>query len=217
MKTSLRIIWLALFATACVAIGASAQTPTAPVDEPQVLAPVDVFQGAGILILQTPDQKFKWFLDGRVNLDTAAYFNSDKGNTLANGTELRRGRFALNMVLWKTWAAQFDVDLAEESVAVKDAWIGYTGIPNSLLRAGNFRSPFGLETLTSSRYITFMERSLLDNFSPDRRMGIAFSHWRNRWQAAGGFFGPAIEEFSQARSPLTPDSILPSCEPLTVT
>jgi len=204
MRT-LRIAFIALAAVAFSAAASSAQTQDAakpaPAPAPQEQSqeepkpqPVDVFHGAGILIFQTPDGQFKWWLDGRVMLDTAYYFNSDKGNTFANGVELRRGRAALNMQLWKTWAAQFDVDFADESVAVKDAWIGYTGLDHSLVRAGNFRAPFGLETLTSSRFITFMERSLLDNFSPDRRMGIAFSHWRDRWQATAGFFGPALED-----------------------
>ncbi|MGE3277923.1 MAG: OprO/OprP family phosphate-selective porin [Vicinamibacterales bacterium] len=171
---------------------ALAQAPDAPVGEDQELAPVDVFQGAGILIAESEDHRFRWWLDGRVNLDTAFYFNSD--STLGNGVELRRGRVALNMVLWSSWAAQFDIDFVENAVDVKDAWIGYTGFERTLVRAGNFRAPFGLETLTSSRYITFMERSLIDNFSPDRRMGIGVSRWGTRWQAAGGFFGPALED-----------------------
>ena len=193
----LRFTGLMIAAALCAASNAWSQTPatptpTPPIDEPQQLEPVDVFQGAGILVFKSPDDRFKWWLDGRLMLDGAYYFNSD--NTLANGVELRRGRFAMNMVFWTNWAAQFDVDFADEQVAVKDAWVGYMGWSHSLLRAGNFRAPFGLETLTSSRYITFMERSLIDNFSPDRRMGIAYSHFRNRWQATGGVFGPAIED-----------------------
>lgn len=185
---------LALLAAVLFAVPALAQTPQ-PADkgdEPQELEPVGVFQGAGILFFKSDDDRFKWWLDGRLNLDAAYYSNSD--NTLANGTELRRGRFALNMVFWKDWAAQFDVDFVDESVGVKDAWIGYIGFKDSLLRAGNFRAPFGLETLTSSRYISFMERALIDNFSPDRRMGVAYSTWRDRWQASAGVFGPAIED-----------------------
>lgn len=180
----------------CLAIGLSrpapAQTPAPTADDPQQAAPVDVFHDAGILVFESPDHQFKWWLDGRVMLDSALYFNSD--NVLANGAELRRGRFAMNFNLWTTWAAQFDVDFADSAVAVKDAWIGYQGVENSLIRAGHFRAPFGLETLTSSRYITFMERALTDNFSPDRRLGVAYSYWQKRWHAEAGFFGPALED-----------------------
>jgi phosphate-selective porin OprO/OprP len=190
-----RIVTLASLATAVIAAGAFAQTPQGPEAAPTGEAqaqPVDVFQGAGLLLFETPDHQFKWWIDGRLNIDTAYYFNSD--NTLANGTELRRARFAMNMQLWQNWASQFDIDFVDNAVDVKDAWVGYTGIHNTLIRAGNFKAPFGLETLTSSRYISFMERSLIDNFSPDRRMGIGASRWGNRWQASGGFFGPALED-----------------------
>jgi phosphate-selective porin OprO/OprP len=190
--TNLRIFLGALVVTALAVSGAAAQTQDTPMDEPQALEPVGVFQGAGILLFQSPDQRFKWWLDGRLNLDSAFYFHSD--NTLANGAELRRGRLALNMVLWSDWVSQFDVDFADNIVDVKDAWVGYVGVPDTLVRAGNFRAPFGLETLTSSRYITFMERSLIDNFSPDRRLGLGVSHWGRRWQTAAGVFGPALED-----------------------
>lgn len=188
MKT-IRCLLFALLAV-ILPTAVSAQTPAPPAEEQG--EPVDVFQNAGILVFESPDHRFKWWLDGRVMLDTAYYFNSD--NVLANGAELRRGRFAMNFNLWETWAAQFDVDFADSAVAVKDAWIGYQGIPNSLIRAGHFRAPFGLETLTSSRYITFMERALTDNFSPDRRLGLAWSYWQKRWHAEAGFFGPALED-----------------------
>ncbi len=187
---TLRSLAVVLMAS-LLSTSAAAQTADPAADTKQ-REPVDVFQEAGILVFQTPDQQFKWWLDGRLMLDAATYFNSV--NTLANGAELRRGRFAMNFQLWETWVAQFDVDFADGAVGVKDAWIGYQGIPNSLIRAGNFRAPFGLETLTSSRYITFMERALTDNFSPDRRIGIAYSFWQKRWHAEAGFFGPALED-----------------------
>jgi phosphate-selective porin OprO/OprP len=161
-------------------------------EEPAQPQPVDVFQGAGILVLQTPDGAFKWWLDGRLMIDGATYSNSD--NTLSNGVIIRRGRFAANLVLWRNWASQFDIDFSGNAVDIKDAWIGYTGLKNSMVKVGNFKEPFGLESLISSRYISFMERPLIDNFSPDRRLGMAFSHWQNRWQASAGVFGPALDD-----------------------
>ncbi len=189
-RKSIHLTLLALAAGLLMVAGASAQTTTTA-EEPKP-EPMGVFQRAGVLIFQTPDERFQWWLDGRLNLDAAYYFNSD--NQLSNGMELRRGRLAVNMILWKDWAGQFDVDFVDNAVDVKDAWIGYIGVKNLVVRAGNFRTPFGLETLTSSRYISFMERSLIDNFSPDRRIGVGAQVWGRRWQAAGGFFGPELED-----------------------
>ena len=100
---------------------------------------------------------------------------------------------ALNMIFWQNWASQFDVEyISDGTIEIKDMWIGYTGITNSILQIGNFKAPFGLETLTSSRYITFIERSLIDNFSPDRHIGVAFSKFDKRCYASGGLFGPTV-------------------------
>ena len=169
-----------------------AQPAESTSDEPGVVKePVDAFQGAGFLIFQTPDGNFKWWLDGRIMLDAATYMNSD--NALANGAEIRRARAALNMQLWKTWVSQFDVEFIQDgTIEIKDMWLGYNGVRNSLVRVGNFKAPFGLETLTSSRYIPFIERPLIDNFSTDRRIGAAYSAWGGRWQGSGGLFGQAV-------------------------
>jgi phosphate-selective porin OprO/OprP len=203
MKTFIRsLALLSAFLCWSAAVPVLAQTQTAdqakPIeqtplvtDESIVLQKVDVFHGAGILVFQTPDGNFKWWLDGRINLDAAMY-QSDL-NTLANGVEIRRARLALNMIFWQNWASQFDVEyISDGTIEIKDMWIGYTGVPNSILQIGNFKEPFGLETLTSSRYITFIERSLLDNFSPDRHIGVAFSKFDKRYYASGGLFGPAV-------------------------
>jgi phosphate-selective porin OprO/OprP len=40
------------------------------------------------------------------------------------------------------------------------------------VRVGHFKEPVSLDQLTSSRFITFMERSLLDTFSPGRNTGV---------------------------------------------
>jgi phosphate-selective porin OprO/OprP len=197
MKTFLRALLAPFLLVAATSGPASAQdqTPaqTTPLanDESVELQKVDVFHGAGILVFQTPDQNFRWWLDGRIMLDAAMY-NSDL-NTMANGVEIRRARLAMNMIFWQNWASQFDVEyISDGTIEIKDMWIGYTGVRNSILQIGNFKEPFGLETLTSSRYISFIERSLIDNFSPDRHIGVAFSKFDKRYYASGGLFGPAV-------------------------
>ena len=87
--------------------------------------PVTGIEDNGILVFKTADDSFKWWVDGRVMIDSAAYLKSD--NQLANGTELRRVRAGFNMVLWKTWTSQFDVDLVDNAVDLKDMWIAYNG------------------------------------------------------------------------------------------
>jgi phosphate-selective porin OprO/OprP len=49
------------------------------------------------------------------------------------------------------------------------------------ITAGHFKEPFSLEELTSSRFITFMERALPNNMVPGRNLGIMASDARKLW------------------------------------
>ena len=118
-------------------------------------------------------------LGGRIMLDNA-WFSDDSGND--DGTEFRRTRLMLqgkvNQFEWKT---QYDFARGGEGSgdkgnrpAFKDVYVGVSGVPYGLgaLRVGHFKEPFGLEELTSSKYITFMERSLTSAFVPSRNVGV---------------------------------------------
>jgi phosphate-selective porin OprO/OprP len=142
----------------------------------------------GILVIQSEDGNFRYQLDARIYIDFATYDEDETIIDLHAGSEIRRMRLAFKTVLWKDWLAEFDVDFAENSVGIKDAWVGYQGIKNTLIRVGNYRSPFCLEELTSSRYGSFIERSLADAFAPGRLIGLGISEWGNFWQISGGVF-----------------------------
>jgi len=141
----------------------------------------------GYLVFQTPDTSFRYWLDGRLQLDGAVYTGSK--NTLANGTEVRRARLGGKATLFTNWHGELDIDFTKNEVEMKDMWIGYLGFSNSMVKFGNYKEPFSLETLTSSKYITFMERSYADNLSPDRGMGVGYVRWGSWWQTAVGAFG----------------------------
>lgn len=141
----------------------------------------------GFLVFQTPDTSFRYWLDGRMQVDGAVYQGSR--NALANGTGIRRARLGGKVTLYTNWHGEVDVDFSKNAVEMKDMWIGYMGFTNTLIKFGNYKEPFSLETLTSSKYITFLERSYADNFSPDRGIGVGFSRWGNWWQVAAGAFG----------------------------
>ncbi len=150
----------------------------------------------GILVFASEDGMFKWWIDTRVYLDTAFYME-DK-NDLGNGTQIRRARMAWKAILWDDWYAEVDSDFAEEATALKDAYVRYDNLFNrhGYLRVGNFRTPFGLEENTSSRYIMFMERSQgTDPFVPGRRIGLEVANWGDMYRVALDAFGPDVEDF----------------------
>ncbi|PIQ96910.1 MAG: hypothetical protein COV67_06965 [Nitrospinae bacterium CG11_big_fil_rev_8_21_14_0_20_56_8] len=128
---------------------------------------------------------FKLKVGGRLQVDGAVY---DDNRDLGDGTEIRRARIELAAILYERWRVETSYDFAGDKTSVKDAWIGYTGIRSTLIQVGQFKEPFSLEELTSSRYITFMERALPNAFAPGRNIGAAVNfHGANSSFAAGVF------------------------------
>ena len=134
---------------------------------------------------------------GRFHLDST-YFDGSE-NRLTNGTFMRRARISFKLGLGKDWVGEGDVDFAEAEVNIKDLWMGYQGFKDTLIQVGQFKGPFGFDTLTSSNATWLMERSYSDVWTPDRHMGVAYQTWGGRWQAKVNFFGQAINDTADAQ------------------
>lgn len=152
------------------------------------------FYDNGYLVWSSRDGDFKYWLDGRMNLDYAEYSGAE--NRLPGGFEVRRARIGVKATLFEDWLAEIDLDFADNAVEIKDLWAGYAGFNHSLIRLGNHKAPFGLETLTSSKYISFIERAYIDSWAPDRRLGLSYSRWGEKWQFSVGMFGPEAGAFN---------------------
>jgi len=172
----------------------------------------------GILVFESDDSAFKWWFDARVYLDVATYFDDgelynmdsddigdyedfyEKQDSLTGGFLLRRARFALKSQLWHNWYGEIDLDFADEAAAVKDAYISYRGIfgGNGRVRVGNFRQPNGLEEVTTSRNLMFMERSQgTEPFVVGRRMGLEVTQWMDSFRWSASMFGGDVEDFAK--------------------
>jgi len=129
--------------------------------------------------VKSADENFQFKFGGRIMLDHAFFSQNDAlndvyGNLLTtSATEIRRARFFLSGVVYKNIEFKLDLGFEKGEVAFKDAYLGIKNIPVlGTLRLGNVKEPLRLEMLTSSKYITFMERSLLSDYSPTRNSGI---------------------------------------------
>ena len=142
----------------------------------------------GVLKLVSKDGKFSYQLDARLYLDAAIYNEDENVLDMHSGSEIRRMRFALKTTLWTNFIAEIDFDFAGNEVDIKDAYMGYKK-NNFIFKVGNFRSPFSLEEVTSSRYVSFIERALPNAFPPGRLLGVGVYKWGKNWQVAGGIFG----------------------------
>jgi phosphate-selective porin OprO and OprP len=128
------------------------------------------------LNLETGDGNFKMKIGGRVHTD---WFWSSEDDSLKadtgeqeDGVEIRRARIYLSGLMYENIEYKLQLDFAGAEVAFKDAYLGITDLPIGKIRMGHFYEPFGLETVSSSNYNTFIERSLITAFAPERQTGF---------------------------------------------
>lgn len=149
----------------------------------------------GILKFTSKDKSYSLWMDNRVQFD-GGLFSNDVLNPIGNGTTARRVRFALKSILWKNWYGEIDFDFAGSTVEIKDAYIKYTfDKGNWNIKAGHYKESFGMETTTTSRYLTFMERSFMSKFDPSRHLGFQVNHWTDHYLLIGGVHFNTIGDF----------------------
>jgi phosphate-selective porin OprO/OprP len=117
--------------------------------------------------------------------------------------ELRRARLGVEGVVFYDWKYKFEIDFAADEVAIKDAYVAYAnwinGIELSEIRSGNQYVYTSLEQLTSSRFITFMERNafqeaFLPSVEADRQIGVGVLLGNEHWSFQSGAYGASVGE-----------------------
>lgn len=117
-------------------------------------------------------------IGGRIQADYA-FFEEDGrirrqfGDDFADGTEFRTTRLYIEGEIDHNIEFKAQYDFANGETDFKDVYLGLVEVGEwGGIRAGQFKEPFSLEELTSSNYITFMERALPNAFSPARNVGV---------------------------------------------
>jgi len=112
--------------------------------------------------IESTDGKHSFQPFGRIHTDVAV-FDDDK-NDHPDGATFRRVRLGFKGKVDNDINYKAELDFgnkgSSDSVSFKDVYIEYTGLKHANIKVGNFRPAYGLEELTSSNYITFIERSL---------------------------------------------------------
>jgi phosphate-selective porin OprO/OprP len=96
---------------------------------------------------------------------------------IQDGSDFRRTRLSAKGGVTETTNYFFQMDFGFFGrPTFTDVWLEQTQVPIfGNVRIGQWKQPFGLETVSSFRYTTFMERSLLfQPFTPFRHLGIGF-------------------------------------------
>ena len=154
------------------------------------------------LRFESPDKNFRLKLGGRIQWDLSMYDargGIEEIGDFDDGTEIRRARFYYSGTFHKRFEFKTQIELSQPHIEAKDVYIGLLDLPIGNLRLGHFKEPFGLNELTSSKYLTFMERSqTTDTFALGRNTGIMLHDHAlgERMTWAVGFFRATDEFFN---------------------
>jgi phosphate-selective porin OprO and OprP len=137
---------------------------------PAILAGIE----RGKPFLKSADDNFRIELGGRFQADFHAAEDDTRtltGSKLGSQFLVRRARLNLDGRLYRWIGFRIEAEFTE-GVSLKDAYLDLAFLPELRLQAGQFKVPFSLEELTSSRFIDFVERSLVNELAPSRDRGV---------------------------------------------
>ncbi|MBR5198994.1 MAG: hypothetical protein IKW20_04100 [Bacteroidales bacterium] len=149
----------------------------------------------GILVFQSKEANYKMWFDVRVQADAAVFFGAPAyADKIGNGMSIRRARFAVKAQLDKNWYGELDTDWTSGVPEIKDAYVGFTGVPGLEIKAGNFKENFSIQRNTTSRYLVFMERPMVTSLAPSRHLGLNVRYAYKWIWASAGIFGPELKD-----------------------
>lgn len=164
---------------------------------------VDTSEG---LKFVSPDKRFSAQLGTLLQLDMAGYHSDIRdasGRDLSNaGSEFRRIRLSLGGTFDGVWDYKTELEFAN-STQLMDGYVSYRGFNTPLplqLTLGHAKIPFGQESLSADKGLTFMERSLASAFLNPRAPGAMLSSGRDHWSAAAMVFGEQLSSSAAAIS-----------------
>ncbi|HFD92710.1 MAG TPA: hypothetical protein ENJ22_05420 [Gammaproteobacteria bacterium] len=155
-------------------------------------------------------------LGGRIQLQYK-YENPDSGDS-TDSLFFRRLRPFIEGSLHPDWKGKFQWDMGKainsNEIAIKDAYMEYSGFNNTKIKLGNYVFPFSREFVTSSKYQQFVERTFVGDHTygtPDRNLGIhASGHNDSKKVTWGASFSSASIDPSNSKldfdSPVNKDS-----------
>lgn len=129
----------------------------------------------GITVYQDGDKFVK--IGGRIQLQYHVEDPDDGSST--DELFFRRLRPYIEGSLHKDWLGKFQFDYGkadgDDEVAIKDAYMQYSGFEGMKVTVGNANFPFSREFLTSSKYQQLTERTFVGDHNygtPDRNAGV---------------------------------------------
>jgi len=121
--------------------------------------------------LQSADKAFQLKLRGYTQAD-GRFYTSERAAGVADTFVMRRVRPVLEGTLFGNVDFRVMPDFGEGRTVLQDAYADLRFTPAVKLRAGKFKSPFGLERLVSALDLLFVDRALPTALVPNRDVGV---------------------------------------------
>lgn len=155
-----------------------------------------LFSQADVQASDFPDVELR----GRFHMD-AGFYKQDE-TKLDNGFNNRRTRMGIRGKLAPDWNFVMEYDFAEEGTSANDVVL--TGnIGPGTLKIGHFKVPMGLNELTSSNNITFMERASNSNIVADsRKLGAGYDFHAPMFGVQTMVFGRGMGDKEEGDMPI---------------
>ncbi len=129
-------------------------------------AKVDFKRGFSV---ESADGANRLNLSGRIHADYRMFLNSSPNN---DSFLLRRARLSMKGTLYKYYDFLVDADFGQGTTQLLEAILNIHYVPYTQLMFGQFKAPFGMEQLTGTNNMDFVENSLADNFTPGYDQGL---------------------------------------------
>lgn len=147
----------------------------------------------GEIVFRSNDGSYSVLLDARAQFDMGAVDSKTNPDFVADN-DIRRARLAFKLNYSNTWAGEFDVDLSDDEVDLKDLWIAYTGVENWHVKLGNHKPHFSIAEVTTSRWYTFLEvPAVVEALGTGRKMGLSVNHWQDHYFIGAGVIGDEVK------------------------
>jgi len=119
---------------------------------------------------ESGDKQHSISLSGRIQADYRSFDNDSTNANSANTFDIRRAYLGVSGKLYNDWTFEVTSDVANSSLEY--AYVNYKAGDVVQVRMGAFKMPFSFEELTSSRFIDYQERSLVNALIPGKDQGF---------------------------------------------
>ncbi len=141
-----------------------------------------------------------WFHQSDNNIATINDLDGAGNGNIRDGADFRRVRLSANGAVLPNMNYFLQMDFAAFGrPTFTDVWMEFTKVPVlGNVRVGQWKQPFSLEVVSSFRYTTFPERSVLfQAFTPFRHIGVGFWNYSEdeRMTWAASVYRPGQDQF----------------------